>query len=41
MKRKKSLKTTLVGVCVALAALVCAVVGASGIFAVRSITNVA
>ncbi len=41
MKRKKSLKTTLVGVCVALAALVCAVVGAIGIFAVRSITNVA
>lgn len=41
MKRKKSLKTTLVGVCVALAALICAVVGAIGIFAVRSITNVA
>lgn len=41
MKRKKSLKTTLVGVCVALTVLICAVVGAIGIFAIRSITDVA
>ena len=41
MRREKSLKTTLIGVCVALTVLICAVMGAIGIFTTKSITNVA